>query len=342
MNNLALNMSKAVLLYFIWIVLLAAATVTTFAVDATGSTADEKLVNRKVLILDFVNSKNSPDYMYLENSIPDAFLDPLDRTKSFELLSRSIWQKMLNENKFKKEDAYREEAAIDAGKFAGADVVIIGSFAALTDKMQIFAKAIELSSGRVMVSRNASAPLDNNMFDTINKLTVEMSAQMKEKLPPLPQKIITIEREKYITITKEEQKSSLEEPTYGGMIWRTAVAPGWGHIYANQWRGWVYMPLWVASAGTFVFGIIDTGAKEAAYKSATSGLESKYASYNNARKLRNFSLLAVLGVYAVSIGDILITGNHYAAGKSMLKSQTLNFSLEPDLEGFRATIGKKW
>ena len=50
--------------------------------------------------------------------------------------------------------------------------------------MEIFSKAIELSSGRVMVSRNISVKLDNQMFESIKKLTEDMSDQMKDKLPP--------------------------------------------------------------------------------------------------------------------------------------------------------------
>jgi hypothetical protein len=53
----------------------------------------ETLINRRVLILDFVNSNHSADYEYLETSIPDAFL--LSKTKSFELMNRSIWQDLL-------------------------------------------------------------------------------------------------------------------------------------------------------------------------------------------------------------------------------------------------------
>ncbi|MDH4200645.1 MAG: CsgG/HfaB family protein [Spirochaetia bacterium] len=311
------------------------------AADGQGASRDEKLINRKVLILNFVNTRNSTDYAYLENSIPDSFLDPLDRTKSFEMLPRSIWEKLVADSKFKKEDAYKEDAAIEAGKFSGADVVIIGSFAALTDKVQIFAKAIELSSGRVMVSRTSSAPLDNTMFDSINKLTTEMTSQMKEKLPPLPQKTITVEREKYVT------KMNV---TYGGMVWRTLLVPGLGHVYANQWRGWVYMPLWAGTAGAFVYGVINESIQKSAYVNASSGLEAKYTAYDNARLMRNFSLLAVLGVYAVTMGDILITGNAHTTtgqtslnnGVSMLPERNLEMFLTADLDGFRADIQKKW
>jgi TolB-like protein len=111
---------------------------------------NKTLVNRRVLILDFVNVRNSEDYSYLEDSLPESFLDPLSRTKSFELLPRTIWGKYVSEKTFQKKDAYKENIAIDAGKKAGADVVLIGQYIALEDRIQIFAKAIELSTGRLV------------------------------------------------------------------------------------------------------------------------------------------------------------------------------------------------
>ena len=62
----------------------------------------ETLINRRVLIFDFVNANNSADYAYLKTNIPDAFQDSLNKTKSFELMSRSLWQDMLTGQKFQK------------------------------------------------------------------------------------------------------------------------------------------------------------------------------------------------------------------------------------------------
>jgi TolB-like protein len=312
----------------------------------------ETLINRRVLILDFVNTQKAVDFSYLENSIPDSLLSPLDKTRSFEILKRSLWKDLVDQEKFKPADAYNESKAILAGKACGADVVVIGSFVALNDRIRIFARAIELSSGRIMVSRDISAPLDNYIFETISKLTDEISVEMKEKLPPLPQQVITVEREKYITIEKTVepagtgrdlpmQDTSTASITYGGMIWRTLVVPGLGHVYAKQWRGWVYMPLWAGSTGAFVYSIFDFMAKEEAYQNATSDFESKYAEADAARKFRFYSMAAVMSVYAISLLDIMITGGGYVP----VKPQTLNtisFSIETNLDGFSAVVNRKW
>ena len=174
--------------------------------SAQDAARGDQLINRRVLILDFINVSNASEYSYLEGSIPETFLDPLSRTKSFELLLRTTWAKYVMQQRFNREDAYKEETAIEVGKLAGADVVVIGQFVAATDHVQFFAKAIEVSSGRVMVAHNSAAPLDNDLFNAIENMANQLSTEMKNKMPPLPQKVIIEQRIKYVNNANESNK----------------------------------------------------------------------------------------------------------------------------------------
>ncbi|MDH4199283.1 MAG: hypothetical protein OEV66_02795 [Spirochaetia bacterium] len=174
-------------------------------VDETG-----KLVNRRVLILDFVNSNNSKDHEYLETSIPDTFPGALNKTRSFELLSRSIWREMLQNQKVQKSDAYDDKIAVQMGESQKADVVVMGSFAASKDTIIIITRVLEVSSSRIMVSRTKITKIDNSIFESIKALAQELSAEMKEKLPPLPQQVITRERVKY-----QQENGETEKPKSG-------------------------------------------------------------------------------------------------------------------------------
>ncbi|MDH5721586.1 MAG: hypothetical protein OEZ13_13345 [Spirochaetia bacterium] len=283
----------------------------------TDKANDEKLVNRRVLILDFTNAQNNKNFSYLEVSIPDAFLDPLDKTKSFELLKRNVWQKMVKAGLFDREDAYDEDVAIEAAKKSGADVVVIGMFVVSGQQMQMFSKAIEVSSGRVIVNRTKRTNVDSNMFEAIDKLALGMSKEMKEKLPPVKQKVL--ERVKYIDSGKI---------TYTGMIWRTALIPGWGHTYAIQKRGYLYMAFWAASAGVFGYFAYDTAAKKEIYEGETSlvEIEKKYDAYNSSFKMQGYSFYVLISAYVFALSDIAIFGKGYSS-----KSQKLGFSFAPDL-----------
>ncbi|MDH4200122.1 MAG: hypothetical protein OEV66_07050 [Spirochaetia bacterium] len=152
--------------------------------------AKPKLINRKVLILDFVNMKNLADYEYLENSLPESISSSLDKSRKFTLLSRSIWNEAVKKGIYQKNDAMDESKAIELAQKSGADVVLVGSFLAQEGKMQIFAKVFEVESRRVMINRREKAVLDSTMFDSIDNLANELAAEMTEKLPPVEQSVI--------------------------------------------------------------------------------------------------------------------------------------------------------
>ncbi|MDH5721676.1 MAG: hypothetical protein OEZ13_13815 [Spirochaetia bacterium] len=280
------------------------------SVETPEKKAGENLVKRRVLILDFTNAQNNKNYSYLEVSIPDAFLEPLDKTKSFELLKRNEWQKMIKASQYKQEDAYDEDTAVSAAKAVQADVVVIGMFVVSGPQMQMFSKAIEVSSGRVIVNRAKRTDVDSNMFGAIDELALDMSAEMKDKLPPVPQKVLVQERVKYVDTGKI---------TYGGMLWRSALIPGWGHTYAMQKRGWAYLGLWALSAGAFGYFAYDTSAKKEVYEKETSlgEIDNKYNAYSSSFKIRGYASYALIGSYIFALTDILFFGKGYSSKSDM-------------------------
>ncbi|MDH5721216.1 MAG: hypothetical protein OEZ13_11485 [Spirochaetia bacterium] len=299
--------------------------------DTAAASKAEKLVKRRVLILDFTNAQNNKSFAYLEVSIPDAFLDPLDKTKSFELLKRNEWQKMVKAGQFKQEDAYDEDIAIAAAKVAQADVVVIGMFVVSGPQMQMFSKALEVSSGRVIVNRTNRTNVDSDMFGAIDELALGMSAEMKDKLPPVAQKVLIQERVKYVDTGKI---------TYGGMLWRTALIPGWGHTYAMQNRGWMYMGLWVLSASAFGYYAYDTSAKKDAYEKETnlSEIESKYNAYNGSYNMRAYASYAFAATYVFALADIAFFGRGYANTANNFSNMpvfSFGFSREENLIQFK-------
>lgn len=123
------------------------------------------------------------------------------------------------------------------------------------------------------------------------------------------------------------------EPTWGSMLALTFLAPGAGHIQAGQWRGWVYLTLWAGATGTFVYSLINYDTAYNNYYNAFNSLESAYAEYNDALIFRNYAFLPFLGVYAISLLDIIITGNLYTKPAT----ETLSFHLMavPEITGNR-------
>ncbi len=155
------------------------------------SLSAQTLIKRKVLILDFVN-KNKDDQIngYLVETIPDAIIDPLNDTKSFELLPRDKSRELMKIAGLTMDDLANETTAIDLAKKSGAQVVVIGNFLVSKSEMIFQARAIEVDSGRLAVSKSQRGRISGNMFDLIGKLAKDLAKDMKDELPPIPQERI--------------------------------------------------------------------------------------------------------------------------------------------------------
>ncbi|MDH4263795.1 MAG: P13 family porin [Spirochaetia bacterium] len=149
-----------------------------------SSDKNEKKVPR-VLILDFVNTNDSPNYRYLEGSVPESFSSSLGKLKKFQIMDRSIWANEVTKGSYSKKDALHQMTAINVAKKYNADIVIVGSFSANEGQVQIFSKSIEVSTERIIFDGQTESTLDGNLFTVISKVSNEMAIEMDKKLPEI-------------------------------------------------------------------------------------------------------------------------------------------------------------
>ncbi len=147
-------------------------------------------IKRRVLILDFVNQQNNPTYSYLSNTVAEGMVGPLEKTNSFHILSRDLAERVIREKKAARKDLYRDSVAVELGKQAEADVVVIGNYVTIKNTMLIQAKAVDVHAGRVKVSRQVKSTIGTKLFNAIEKLAKQMAREMKKKLPPMKQRIV--------------------------------------------------------------------------------------------------------------------------------------------------------
>jgi hypothetical protein len=100
---------------------------------------------------------------------------------------------------------YNEAEAVARGKAAGADVVVIGNFVSVNNKVQIQTKAIDVRTGQIAVAKTASGKLDASVFDLIQKLADDMSTAMASALPPIPKQVVVTERVGFDLYAKDFQ-----------------------------------------------------------------------------------------------------------------------------------------
>jgi len=161
-----------------------------------------EVIPRKVLVLDFANQAKDTKSDYLSVSVAEALLDPLKKTGKFYLLPRASTSSAAGSNTVAIEGGalslskgtFDEIAASERGKAAGADVVVIGNFVSVGDKVQIQTKAIDVHTGQIAVAKTTSGKLDATVFDLIQKLANDMSAAMAEALPPIPKQVVVTQQ----------------------------------------------------------------------------------------------------------------------------------------------------
>lgn len=259
--------------------------------------SQDVLVPRRVLVLSFANPQRNPNFGYLETSIPEVALSALQETKSFDLMSLDTWANLVKSQAFNAEDNRDEEKAVAAAKKVQADVVVLGSFIIVGAEMQMTARALEVQSGRMLVSRTARTKTDVRMFEAIDKLAKGLATEMKQKLPPLPQ------REVIRTVGGDAPVLA--------QAWRNALLPGWGQLHAGKKRGWIYLG---GFAGAFGFGMvsyISYQGKKNDYLALEAGLNASVYSASRAaaddqRKLALYGFMAAAGVWAIALGDTLL------------------------------------
>lgn len=84
---------------------------------------------------------------------------------------------------------------------------------------------------------------------------------------------------------------------YGNSLVRSILLPGFGHLYASDWKeGWLFGTAGLLSLTGTVYFIIDANSKEEKYLNETDLelISKRYDDYNSSYKLRN----VMIGVYA--------------------------------------------
>jgi hypothetical protein len=107
------------------------------------------------------------------------------------------------------------------------------------------------------------------------------------------------------------KERSWRPKSYGTMVGLTVLAPGAGHLYAEQWRGGVYIGAWVISGMGLLFGQVYYSHYGEAYKNAVAGFDDFYERAQTWKKVRGYSSYVFLATYVIALIDIFITGTDY-------------------------------
>ncbi|MDH5721638.1 MAG: hypothetical protein OEZ13_13610 [Spirochaetia bacterium] len=245
----------------------------------------------------------------------------------FEVISNDQIEQMMQAKTLKQSmgqgSCSSESCIIDLGNALECEKMLVGSASEAFGEFAINAKILD-----VVLQKYEGAE--------------EYKVEKKEQFPDGSRQLVILLVKKHFKDNLDAIDFDVLTPrTYGGMLWRTAVAPGWGHLYAYQNRGWLYLGFWGASGAAFLWSHTNYTSAENEYVSVPQGepqsvYDDKFAVYEKAVNLRKYMSLAFAAAYLFAVGDILLTGDSYS-GYQRQGADGFNFQIQPFIYNHRFT-----
>jgi len=178
----------------------------------------EHLVNKNIVVLDFVNFTGNADYNYLSQTIPDAINAKLTQSNTFNIHPRSKVPIYIEKLKIEYNQINQDTNMLKVGEMIDADVVISGSFKVHDGIITIDIKAIEVISGRLTTQLRFEGKLDENIFDLIDNISNQANEVLVKDFKPEPPRYKIIKENVTSDIRNPKFLVKEAEPTYGGNI----------------------------------------------------------------------------------------------------------------------------
>lgn len=151
-----------------------------------GKEADpDKIIKRKILILPFQNINEVSKYKFLSTSLRDALNAELLASNLYIILSFSEIYNEMQQMGIDEKDIIDETNANKLAIKMKADVIIIGTYIILNDRIKLQMKAIDVHEKQTIVSINMEGDADLDTFRIIDDSVKDMAQKMIEKLPPI-------------------------------------------------------------------------------------------------------------------------------------------------------------
>jgi TolB-like protein len=143
-------------------------------------------LKRRVLVLPFDNTRKNKNYNWMSDSIAQNLKDDLLKSERFEVLDVTLLRKIDPNMKFQNLDA--KNASAVAARL-NCEVAVVGRFSVRKEgKKEIVtfeADGVDALETQTVVVKNTEAPINAEIFDTVDKLAQSISDELATKLRPL-------------------------------------------------------------------------------------------------------------------------------------------------------------
>ncbi len=163
---------------------------------------EERLIERTVLVLDPVNmSDTAGELEFIGTLVSDTITLALEDL-GYNVITGDIWRKYSGDQGITGEAGLGKEQVITFAASLGADVVLNGVFRVEDQEIIIGMKAYDIFTRRIATAVTNVGPAGIGIYDTIDEVSASIAGKIRENLKPLPESVITVEREKVRVETK--------------------------------------------------------------------------------------------------------------------------------------------
>ena len=159
----------------------------------------------------------------------DRMVTQLVSLRRFKVIERAKLDEVLQEQKLQVSGVVDDRTAVDVGRVAGADAIVVGSVAVIGQTTTVSTRVIDTQSSEVIVARNARA--ERTTLEDVEKLVESVAIMIYNELPLVQGSVINTEGNVlYIDIGSEKrirrgsrcvayrEVGDLLDPTTGALI----------------------------------------------------------------------------------------------------------------------------
>ncbi len=177
-------------------------------------------------VLPFQGKGDSQDYV---EAATDRMVTQLVELRRFRVIERTKLEEVLQEQKLQVSGVVDDRTAVDVGRVAGADAIVVGSVSVIGSTATVSGRLIDTQSSEVIVARNARG--DRTNLEGVEKLVENVAIMIYNELPLVQGSVINADGDvMYVDVGSDKrirrgsrcvayrEVGDLLDPTTGALI----------------------------------------------------------------------------------------------------------------------------
>ena len=198
------------------------------AVMGTGLPASAQQVRRSrcIVIFGFKNLRPGKETDWIGDGAAETVANKLSGVAGLAVVERSQIDKILDEKGLQKTNLFDPKTAVKAGKWLGAERVVVGTFAVHSGSIQFNIRVVDVKTAAVCSAATVTgASSGPKLFDTLSKLAEAVVQSFDKKVVIVDARplVRAAPRKERIVLTDEQKKKLRKQGTANHEAWKAFI-----------------------------------------------------------------------------------------------------------------------